>query len=93
MQQLKHIIFQDLLNEPRNLLFLYIQQFVTTMCIIYRVAAPEIFLWGASMGQNAKIQKFAKNGLFWPFFSSDWGGQMGGRASDWGENAPHAPPP
>ena len=56
------------------------------------VAAPEIFcgehrggkmrFWG---GKNPKMAYFGH-------FSSD-GGQVGGRASDWGENAPHAPTP
>ena len=42
--------------------------------------------------EGAKIQKFAENGWFWPFFLLT-GGQVGGRASDWGTFAPHAPPP
>ena len=60
------------------------------------VAAPEIFLWGGIEGakcdsEGAKIQKFAENGWFWPFFPSDWGGKWGGRVSDWGAFAPQCP--
>ena len=42
--------------------------------------------------EGVKIQKFAENGWFWPYFSSD-GGQVGGQSLWLGENAPHAPSP
>ena len=42
------------------------------------------------VSERTKIQKFDKNGWFWPFLSSDGGGDKGGRASDWG-NAPMLP--
>ena len=39
-------------------------------------------IWGGAKcdSEDANIQKFAKNGLFWPFFSSD-GGASGGKQS------------
>ena len=58
----------------------------------------KIFLWGGIEGakyvsEGAKIKKITENGWFWPFFSSDGGGQVGGgRASNWGGGQmPHAP--
>ena len=62
------------------------------------VAAPEFFfLWGGIEGakcdsEGAKIQIFAKNGLFWPFFSSDWG-QVGGAEPLTGGKMPPCPSP
>ena len=39
---------------------------------------------------GAKIQKFAESGLFWPSFLLT-GGEVGGRASDWGKMPPIPP--
>ena len=40
--------------------------------------------------EGAKIKKYAENGWFWPFFSSDWGGKWGAGPLTF---TPHAPPP
>ena len=61
------------------------------------VAAPEIFLWGASRGQNAilsgqKSKNLPKIADFGHFILLRGGGQVGGRASDWGAFSPMAPP-
>ena len=63
----------------------------------WTVAAPEIFLWGGIEGakcisEGAKIQKFAKNGWFWPFFLLT-GGASRGQSLRWGGKCPHAPSP
>ena len=52
------------------------------------VAAPETFLWGELRGQKSK--KLPNMADFCHFFLLI-GRQVGGRASDWGTNAPHAP--
>ena len=62
--------------------------------MMWPVAAPEIIFGGIKEekcdSEGAKIQKFAENGWFWPFFSSD-GGKWGAEPSDWGANAPMPP--
>ena len=52
---------------------LYVHLQETSSVYQYAVAAPEIFLWGGHRGGKmrfwgGKIQKFAENSLFWPFF-------------------------
>ena len=58
----------------------------------FSVAAPEIFLWGASRGQNAilrgqKSKNLPKMGDFGHFFLLT-GGKWGAEPPTWG---PHAP--
>ena len=53
----------------------------TLVCGIVRSSTRNFFVGGIEGAkcdsEGAKIQKFAENDLFWPFFSSD-GGQGGG---------------
>ena len=42
--------------------------------------------------EGAKIQKFAKNGLFWPFFSSNWGAEPLTGGGGGGGQMPPCPP-
>ena len=68
----------------------------STAEMLHSVAAPEIICWGASRGQNAilsgKIQKFAENGRFLPFFPSDWGASGGAEPLTGEANALHSSP-
>ena len=61
------------------------------------VAAPEIFVVGIEGAkcdsEGAKIQKFACDGWFWPFFSSDGGCKWGEELSDGGGECPSLMPP
>ena len=65
------------------------------------VAAPDFFFffffvgrgikWAKCISEGATFHKFAQNGWFWPFFSSDWG-QVGVEPPTGGGQMPPCPP-